>query len=141
MDAFMSSMSANQATEWELFSKDNPAFDVAIVTQIAHIACFFASATLKKKDGSGFSPHDFIPWGKRQEERAKEVAPGIFETFKSLAMNKGDEKTKAWAGKDRSGKQERPKVRGTNGRWYTYALEEFATRTKLPRRVLNKVTR
>lgn len=140
MDAFMSNMTANQALEWEIFSKDSPSFEDALLNQVAYIACFFASATLKKKDGSGFTPEDFMPWNRGKTEKAKKVKKGsnLVSAFKAFALKSGDEKTKAWAAE---GVQDRPKVRGTNGKWYNYALEEFATRVKPPRRILNETKR
>jgi len=137
MDAFMGSMTAKQALEWEIFAKDNPSFEDVILLQIAYVAQLFASATVKRKDGAEFSIEDFMPWKKKAKTTSskaakKEVASGLLSSFKNILLKSGDEKAKAWAKKD---EVEVKKVQGTDGKWYNYALEEFATRTKPPKRL------
>ena len=137
MDAFMGSMTAKQALEWEIFAKDNPSFEDVILIQIAYIAQLFASALFKRKDGAGFSIEDFMPWKKKaaailNKAAKKDIAPDLLSSFKNILLKAGDEKAKAWAKKDEI---EVKKVQGTDGKWYNYALEEFATRTKPPKRL------
>lgn len=131
MDTFMGSMTAHQAVEWELFAGDNPSFEDLLLYQLAYIAQVFASVFIKKNDGSGFSINDFMPWKKEKQEGQQK---GVVSSFKNILLMVGDEKAKKWANKD----QEIPKVQGTDGNWYSYALEEFATRTKQPKRLISK---
>jgi hypothetical protein len=126
VDAFMSKISAKQALEWELYILKNPSLDEIMPVQIAYIAQLFASTTIKKEDGTKFSLQDFMPWVKKKVPKVN-----LVDSLKELVRTIGDDKAKAWAGIP----QERPKVLGTDGKLYNYALEEFAKRTKPPRRL------
>jgi hypothetical protein len=124
MDSFLSNMPAQQALEWELFARENPSFEDKVLHQIAHIATVFAGAFIKKRDRSPWKVKDFMPFIK---EEPQDIVSGI----KKVLTLAGDDKAKKWAG-DKI--KDRPKVKGTDGKLYNYVLEEFANRTKPPRR-------
>jgi len=136
VDSFLKSFSAAQALEWEVFAGENPTFEEKITTQLAYIASFFSNAYLKRKDKKDWQAKDFMPWLFKAEKKEKtEKSSGIIEGFKSLLALKGDDRGKAWATKDQ---KEREKVKGTDGKMYTYALEQFANNKKIPNRMRRK---
>jgi len=130
MDTFLNSMSAKQALEWELHAQENLPFEEKLLIQIAYICTIFAPNFLKKKDNSGWSLDDFMPWKRKEQKKEIKKGNALVSSFKRLLLLKGDEKAKQWA------KEEPPeKIKGSNGKMYAYTLEEFATRTKQPRRI------
>lgn len=132
MDSFLSSISSKQAVEWELFAGENPTFEDKLLNQIAYITAFFSNCFVKRKDKKEWQIKDFMPWLFKKEQDDKEKKNEIVSSFKNLLVIKGDKKAKDWAVKE---EQQRPKVKGTNGKMYTYALEEFANNKKIPRRM------
>lgn len=130
MDQFLSNMSAKQAQEWVLFSKIEPQFEDKIMIQIAQIASTFANAYMKRKDGKNWNPHDFIPTFDKSEENEKKVDPNLSKKLLGLKESKDKKKTdKRFDKKDM--------VKGTDGRYYKYALEEFVKDKvkKIPKRL------
>ena len=81
MNSFLENISARQAKEWELFSKENPLFEDKITIQIAMIAHVFASFFIKRKDRRRWKITDFIPDFAIKELSVKDFSKKLLNTL------------------------------------------------------------
>ena len=132
MDSFLSQMTARQAREWELFALEEPAFEDKIMLQLAMIAQLFASCFIKKKDKTTWGLSEFIPdFSKKEKKPVSNFKAKVFGVLKDF----GDSKIKKKA-EDLSNNQ---MVKGTDGKFYKYKMEEFVKeRTTPPKRLRGK---
>lgn len=98
------------------------------------ISAFFANVYAKKQGGT-WSAADFIPDFRSVDpkKQAQKLKQGIL----GMVISKGDDKAKKRA-KDKLNEQAEL-IRGTDGKYYKYAIEEFIPkRTKPPKRLRKK---
>lgn len=127
-------MTYEQAREWEMFTLENPLPVDKIMIQLAMIACMFADGHLQRKDKKSWDIDDFIPkFGK-----VKKAVKNVKNQLMGMLGTAGDEKAKRWAKNQVKMVDKSSMVKGTDGKMYKYALEEFATNTKPPRSLRNK---
>jgi len=81
MDAFLGNISARQAKEWELFSREEPLFEDKVMIQIAKIAQLFASYFISTKGGVKWKVTDFIPDFTIKEVDSKEFSSNLLNTL------------------------------------------------------------
>ena len=147
MESMLSSISAKDAKEWELFSRENPIPEEKIIVQIAMIARTFASYFIKRVDKKQWSLDDFIPNFKQTSKvsKIKEVSKNLKSKIMGVVDKAGDKKAKEWVKKSTERNKinneldKKAMVRGTDGKMYKYALEEFVPeRLTPPKRLRGK---
>jgi hypothetical protein len=128
MDSFLNQISAKQALEWELFNQENPPFEEELLFQLAHTAQIFASSFIKKKDRSGWTLLDFMPF-RLKKKKESDSNKSLLDGIKGIVRLAGDKKAKKRLLKE----EEQPKVKGTDGK-FIIMPRRICTRTK-PRKV------
>ena len=72
-DILLGKISAKTSEKWEHYRATEPWPEEKIVYVLVNMATKFAGALLKKQDGSGFTPEDFLPPSMVSKEQRKEM--------------------------------------------------------------------